>query len=126
MAEGFARKLHSDTFEVYSAGIQADGLNPRTVLVMSETGIDISNHTSNMIDEYRDIEFDYIITLCGHAREHCHVFPGKTAILHRGFDDPYVLAKKIEIESGKIEVYRRIRDEIQAFIENITDFLNQN
>lgn len=119
------RFLKGEEFEIYSAGVQADGLNPRTVIVMNEIGIDISNHTSNTIDEYLKIKFDYIITLCSHAQEHCPVFPGETVLLHRGFEDPYVLAQGVKSESEKLEHYRRIRDEIREFIINISVFLSQ-
>jgi len=88
MAEGWAKHLKSDVIVPYSAGIKTHGLNPNAVKVMAEVGVDISNHYSKHVDELKDIQFDYVITVCGHANENCPVFPGKTRIVHIGFEDP--------------------------------------
>ena len=88
MAEGWARQLHGDRLEAYSAGIETHGLNPNAVKVMAEAGVDISGHRSKRVDELKGIRFEYVITVCSHASEHCPVFPGKAKILHQSIDDP--------------------------------------
>lgn len=88
MAEGWARALKSDVVEAYSAGIETHGLNPYAVKVMAEAGVDISAQKSKLVPELPTQEFDYVITVCGNARESCPVFPGKTRVVHVGFDDP--------------------------------------
>lgn len=120
MAEGWAKHLKSDIAEPYSAGIEAHGLNPLAVMVMKETGVDISNQTSKLVVSLLDITFDYVITVCGHADENCPVFPGKTKVIHHGFDDP---AKAEGTEEEKPAVFRRVRDEIRAFIETLPEAL---
>ena len=117
MAEGWARHLKSDMLEPYSAGIEKHGLNPRAVEVMAEAGVDISAHRSSTLDELPLSAFDWVVTLCGHAHETCPYFPGKT--IHRGFDDPPKLAAAIESEEEKRDHYRRVRDEIRAFVEGL-------
>lgn len=123
MAEGWARHLKSDIIQPYSAGIETHGLNPIAVRVMAEAGVDISRHRSKHVNELEGIEFDYVITVCGHANENCPVFPGKAKIIHVGFDDPPKLAQAAETEEEKLEAYRRIRDEIRAYIEQLPDVL---
>ena len=88
MAEGWTRALKPDFIEPYSAGIESHGLNPYTVRVMSEAGVDISNHRSTPVGEPFDIPFDYVVTVCDHANEHCPVFPRPAKRVHVGFDDP--------------------------------------
>ena len=88
MAEGWARKLKGDSIEPYSAGIETHGLNPHAVRVMAEAGVDITGQRSKNVAELRDIAFDYVVTVCGHARENCPVFLGKAQVVHAGFDDP--------------------------------------
>jgi arsenate reductase (thioredoxin) len=117
MAEGWARQLKGDRVEAYSAGIETHGLNPDAVRVMAEAGVDISGQRSKHVDEFRGVEFDYVVTVCGHAQESCPVFPGKTRILHVGFDDPPRLAAGARIEEERLAPYRRVRDEIRAFVE---------
>mgnify|MGYP001367891394 CR=1 FL=1 len=124
MAEGWARHLKSDRFEAYSAGIETHGLNPNAVKVMAEAGIDISGHRSQHIDEFRDVELDHVITVCGHAHESCPVFPGKTKVTHVGFDDPPRLAKGAATEEEALSHYRRVRDEIRAFVETLPEALD--
>ncbi len=119
MAEGFARALKSDCIEPYSAGIETHGLNPRAVQVMAEAGVDISEQHSKHLDEVKHIPFDYVITVCSHANEHCPLFPGKIRVIHVGFDDPPALAKSASSEEETLNIYRRVRDEIKAFIETL-------
>jgi len=119
MAEGWTRFLKGDEIDVYSAGIETHGLNPNAVKVMSEIGIDISNHKSTHIDEYRDMDFDYVITVCDNARENCPYFPAKIKILHQGFDDPPALAETASSEEEVLALYRRVRDEIGNFVEKM-------
>jgi arsenate reductase len=119
MAEGWTRYLKGDQIEVYSAGVEKHGLNPRAVKVMQEVGLDISNHTSKHVSEVMDIPFDYVVTVCGHARENCPVFPGKAKVVHKGFDDPPKLAADAETEEEALAHYRRVRDEIRTYVETL-------
>jgi len=123
MAEGWARHLKSDVLDVYSAGIETHGLNPNAVKVMAEAGVDISKHRSKHVDELMDIPFDYVITVCGHAHENCPVFPGRAVVIHHGFDDPPKLAASAKTEEEALSHYRRVRDEIRAFVETLPDAL---
>ena len=116
IAEGWTRHLKGDIIEPYSAGIETHGLNSYAVKVMAEAGVDISEHSSKHVDELKGINFDYVITVCGHANEHCPIFPGKTRIVHVGFDDPPKLAKEAKSEQDALNCYRRVRDEIKDFI----------
>ncbi len=125
MAEGWCRYLKDDVIEPYSAGIEAHGLNPNAVKVMAEAGVDISGHTSQYIDEFKDVQLDFIITVCDHANEHCPVFGGKTKVVHIGFDDPPKLAQMAQSKQEALDCYRRVRDEIKAFIETLPDGLNK-
>jgi arsenate reductase len=117
MAEGWARKLKGDQLEAYSAGIETHGLNPNAVKVMAEAGVDISKHKSRHVDELKDVPFDYVITVCGHANENCPIFPRKAKVVHVGFDDPPRLAKNAANQEEALGHYRRVRDEIRHFIE---------
>ena len=119
MAEGWAKCLKSDEIEAYSAGIEKHGLNLLAVRVMAEAGVDIGNHASKTINELPERNFDYVITLCGHANETCPVFPGGAKKVHAGFDDPPALAKGTRTEEEALVHYRRVRDEIRAFIERL-------
>ena len=121
MAEGWCRALKGDIFEVYSAGIETHGLNPNAVKVMGEAGIDISGHKSKNVNEMIEAgqSFDYVVTVCGHAAETCPYFPGKTTRVHAGFDDPPALAKTAKTEEEALSHYRRVRDEIKAWIEQL-------
>lgn len=123
MAEGWARALKGDIFEVESAGIETHGLNPNAVKVMGEAGVDISHHQSKTTAELTQKEFDYVVTVCDHAAENCPYFPARTRILHRGFDDPPRLAKEAKSEEEGLNHYRRVRDEIKAFVESLPDAL---
>ncbi len=119
MAEGFARHLKGDQLEAHSAGLEAHGLNPNAVKVMAEAGVDITGQRSKHVDELRGITFDYVVTVCGHADENCPVFPGRTRVVHVGFDDPPKLAKDARSEEEALGHYRRVRDEIRQFIETL-------
>ena len=119
MAEGWARKLKGDSIEPYSAGIETHGLNPRAVRVMAEAGVDIAGQRSKNVGELRDMAFDYVVTVCGHASEHCPIFPGKTQKVHVGFEDPPKLTKDMPDGEEKLAVYRRVRDEIRKFVETL-------
>ncbi len=126
MAEGWARHLKSDCIEAYSAGIETHGLNPNAVKVMAEVGVDISGHRSKHIDEFKDMDFDYVVTVCGHANEHCPVFSGKAKVFHVGFDDPPKLAEKAASPEEALDCYRRVCDEIRAFVETLPDSLTES
>ena len=119
MAEGWARALKSDSIDTCSAGIETHGLNPNAVRVMAEAGVDISTHRSKHVDELKDIAFDYVVTVCDHAHESCPLFPGKTRVVHVGFDDPPRLADAAKSEEDAIGHYRRVRDEIRRFVEGL-------
>src|SRR5437016_12365020 len=98
MAEGFARALKSDVIDAYSAGVEPHGMNPRAVRAMAEAGVDITGQRSKHVDELNDIPLDYVVTVCDHAHETCPLFPGKTRVVHVGFDDPPRLAQSAETE----------------------------
>lgn len=123
MAEGWARHLKSDVIEAYSAGIETHGLNPNAVKVMAEAGVDISQQKSQHVDEFADVRFDYVITVCAHAHESCPVFPGRARVVHVGFDDPPRLAKNSKTEEEALNMYRRVRDDIRRYIETLPDSL---
>jgi arsenate reductase len=125
MAEGWARHLKGDQVEAYSAGIEAYGLNPDAVRVMAEAGVDISGQRSKRVAEIRGTNFDYVVTVCGHAQENCPVFPGQATIIHVGFDDPPRLAADAKTEAERLASYRRVRDEIRAFVETLPASLSQ-
>lgn len=123
MAEGWARHLKSDVVEPYSAGIETHGLNPNAVKVMAEAGVDISGHRSKHLDEVRGIPFDYVVTVCDNAHESCPLFPGRTKVIHVGFDDPPRLAKGAKSEEEALSHYRRVRDEIHRFVDSLPESL---
>jgi len=119
MAEGWARTLKPDVIEAYSAGVEPHGMNKRALRVMEEAGVDISGQRSKHVDELKGLNFDYVITVCNHAHETCPVFPGRTRVVHVGFDDPPQLAASAESEEEALTHYRRVRDEIRAFVETL-------
>ncbi len=123
MAEGWARHLKSEAIEAYSAGVETHALNPNAVKVMAEAGVDISGHRSKNVAELKDVPFDYVITVCGNAHETCPMFPGKAKVVHVGFDDPPKLAKTAQTEEEALSHYRRVRDEIRAFIDSLPEVL---
>jgi len=119
MAEGWARHLKGDVIESYSAGIEKHGMNPHAIKVMAEAGVDLALHTSKTLADLGPVPFDYVITVCGHANEHCPIFPGKTRIVHVGFEDPPKLTQGLPDGEEKLAVYRRVRDEIRRFVETL-------
>jgi len=123
MAEGWAKKLKSDSIEAYSAGIEPHGLNPCTIKVMSEAGVDISSQRSKHVEELKDIDFDYVITVCDHANEHCPVFNGDTKVVHVGFEDPPKIAQLAGTEEQALDCYRKVRDQIKRFVQTLPDAL---
>jgi arsenate reductase len=126
MAEGWARALKGDVIEAYSAGIETHGLNPLAVRVMAEAGVDISGQKSKTVDAVKDVPFDYVVTVCGHAHETCPMWlGGKAKVIHVGFDDPPALAKTAQTEEEALGHYRRVRDEIRTFVERLPDGLTQ-
>jgi len=116
MAEGWARHLLGAQVEARSAGIETHGLNPRAVAVMAEAGVDISGHHSELIFTQPLDDIDLVVTVCGHAAEHCPVFPGRSRVIHHGFDDPPALARDARTEEETLAPYRRVRDEIRDFV----------
>lgn len=125
MAEGWVRALKGNALDAYSAGIETHGLNANAVKVMAEAGVDISGHRSKNVKELMDIDFDYVVTVCGHAHETCPMFPGKAKVVHVGFDDPPKLAADAKTEEEALGHYRRVRDEIRAFVETLPGSLTQ-
>jgi arsenate reductase len=123
MAEGWARHLKGDVVEPYSAGIETHGLNSSAVKVMAEAGVDISDHRSKNVSELMDVPFDYVVTVCGNASETCPMFPGRAKVVHAGFDDPPKLAKDAKTEEEALAHYRRVRDEIKAFVLSLPESL---
>jgi arsenate reductase len=124
MAEGWARALKGDRIDAYSAGIETHGLNPSAVEVMVEAGVDISGQKSKTTEAVRDVAFDYVVTVCGHAHETCPAWLGsKAKVVHVGFDDPPALAKTAKTPEEALNHYRRVRDEIAAFIRTLPDAL---
>jgi arsenate reductase len=125
MAEGWARQLQGDAIEAYSAGVKPGGLDPRAVRVMAEAGVDISGHRSKHVDELAGVTFDCVITVCDNAREACPLFPGRTKVIHAGFDDPPHLARDAKTEDEALASYRRVRDEIRVFVETLPEVLSR-
>ena len=125
MAEGWTRALKDDLIEAYSAGIETHGLNPNAVKVMAEAGVDISGQKSENITDLLDIPFDVVITVCGHAHENCPIFPTNARVVHVGFDDPPKLTPPDASEKEKLDAFRRVRDEIKAFVEQLPENLTQ-
>ena len=120
IAEGYLKHFAGDKALVYSAGIETHGVNPRAIAIMKEDGIDISKHTSNNMEEYRSIGFDYIITVCDNARERCPVFPSNALQFHHNFPDP---AKAKGTEEEIMQQFREVRDMIKAYAD---DFVKEN
>ena len=112
LAEGYLRHFANGQAEVFSAGIETHGVNPKAIQVMSEDGIDISHHTSNHIDQYADISFDKVITVCDHAQERCPFFPSSAERFHQNFPDP---AKATGSDEEVLDEFRRVRDMIKTF-----------
>lgn len=123
IAEGYLRHFAGAAAEIYSAGIETHGVNPKAIETMAADGIDISNHTSNNIDEYTNIDFDYVITVCDHARESCPYFPTKAVKLHHNFPDP---AKAKGTEEEISQQFYNVRNMIKAYCENfVNEYLSR-
>ena len=118
IAEGFLRHYAGEKANVYSAGVETHGVNPRAISIMNEVGIDISNHTSNHVDEYRNINFDFIITVCDNAKERCPYFPSKAERLHYNFPDP---AKASGTEEEIVNEFRRVRELIDEYCKDFVE-----
>jgi arsenate reductase len=118
LAEGYLRYFVGDWANVYSAGVETHGVNPRAIAIMLEDGIDISAHTSNHVDEYRHVSFDYVLTVCDHAREVCPYFPTQAVKLHHNFTDP---AKATGTEEEIMASFRRVREEVKAYCKEFSE-----
>lgn len=125
MAEGWARHLKGDSLEAWSAGTEPKELDHRAVAAMAEVGIDISNQRPKHVREVMDIVFDYVVTVCDHARETCPLFPGPVKRVHVGFEDPPFLARNAATEQEAMVAYRKVRDQIRAFVESLPESLPQ-
>jgi arsenate reductase len=126
MAEGFARHFRGDAIDAYSAGTEPHGMNRLAIRAMAEAGVDISGGRSKHVDELKDMKFDYVVTVCDHAHETCPMFPGKTRIVHVGFEDPPKLAKDANAKTDEEAMphYRRVRDEIKAWVQTLPQSLS--
>ena len=122
MAEGYFNHFLNDEHKVYSAGIEVHGLNPKAVLVMKESELDISHQTSNNVSEFEHITFDYVLTVCDHAKENCPFFPAQVSNLHHNFPDP---AKAEGTDEEIMNAFRSCRDEIKAYCENLSTIINR-
>jgi arsenate reductase len=118
IAEAYLRHFSGQRAQVYSAGVETHGVNPRAVATLLEDGIDISSHTSNHVDEYRDIDFDMVITVCDNALERCPYFPTKARKFHHNFSDP---AKAKGTEEEISAEFRRVRNEIKDYCKRFTE-----
>lgn len=114
IAEGFLRHFAGNAAEIYSAGVETHGVNPRAIATMAEAGIDISGHTSNNVTEYAGIDFDYVITVCDNAKERCPVFPSRAEKFHENFPDP---AKATGTEEEIMQQFREVREIIRKYCE---------
>jgi arsenate reductase len=119
IAHGYLQQFAGSKAQVYSAGVEIHGVNPKAVKIMADDGVDISSHTSNNVDEYMDIPFDYIITVCDNAKENCPYFPSKAQRLHQNFPDP---AKATGTEQEVMEEFKRVMDMIKVYT---ADFVKQ-
>ena len=120
IAHGYLSHLLGDKAQIYSAGVEIHGVNPRAIKIMAEDGIDISRHTSNHVDEYSGIDFDYVITVCDHANEVCPVFPSTAKKLHQNFTDP---AKATGTEDEIMNAFRSTRDQIKDYLISFSSTL---
>lgn len=120
IAEGYLKHFAGEKAAVYSAGVETHGVNPRAIQIMKEDGIDISGHTSNNVNEYRDIEFDYVITVCDNAKERCPFFPSQAQKFHYNFPDP---AKATGTEEEILHQFREVRNMIKKYSQ---EFVTQH
>ena len=120
MAEGYLRHFANNKANIFSAGLEKHGVNPRAIACMLEDGINISKHTSNHIEEYAHITFDFVLTVCNHAEERCPVFFSSAKRVHQNFQDP---SKTIGTEKEVSAHFAKVREEIKAFCK---DFIAEN
>ncbi len=118
IAEGYLRHFAGDRAKVYSAGVETHGVNPRAIAIMAEDGLDISGHTSNHVDEYADVDFDFVITVCDNARERCPYFPTRAEKLHHNFPDP---AKATGTEEEVVAEFRRVREMVKTYAKDFVE-----
>ncbi len=123
IAEGWASHLKGDIIDAYSAGIRPIGVSSRAIKVMAEAGVDILAQISQRLDEFSEIDFDYVITLCDNAAENCPVFSGQTRVFHKPFEDPYFATGS---EEDIMETFRKVRNEIRGFIEEMPNNLKDS
>jgi arsenate reductase len=123
MAEGWVRHLLGDCYEAYSAGVDPGRLDFRAIAVMAEAGVDISQHHPKSVSEVLDLPFDLVVTVCDHAQETCPAFPSRARVIHRSFEDPPRLATTARTEEEALNHYRRVRDEIRAFVDDLPRIL---
>ena len=115
MAEGLLRHDAGDRFDVESAGTRATLVRPEAIAVMKEIGIDISGHRSKAVDEFKDVTFDYVLTVCDNDKESCPIYPGHANRMHHGFADPAAVQGN---EQQRLEAFRRVRDEIRQYLNS--------
>ncbi len=120
MAEGWANHLKGDVIDAFSAGVCPAGVSSRAIEIMAEAGVDISDHYSKHVDELNHIDFDYVVTVCDNAKEHCPVFGGKAKIIHHQFEDP---AGAVGDPKQVMTIFRNVRDQIKTFVEAMPDNL---
>ena len=126
MAEGWTRSLKSEQIDAYSAGIEKHGLNANAVEVMREAGVDITSQQSQTVEDLDRQEFDWVVTVCGHADENCPAVLLKSKVVHVGFDDPPKLAQDAANEQEALDHYRRVRDEIRTFVAGLPETLSES
>ena len=118
IAEGYLKYFARDQAEIYSAGVETHGVNPKAIATMADDNIDISNHTSNHIDEYQDVDFDFVITVCDNAKERCPYFPSKAEKFHYNFPDP---AKATGSEEEIRNEFERVREMIKEYCREFVE-----
>lgn len=118
IAEGYLRHFAQGKAKIYSAGVETHGVNPKAIQIMKEDDIDISNHTSNLLDEYLNMDFDYVITVCDNAKERCPFFPSKAIKLHHNFSDP---AQATGTDEEILQEFRNVRDQIKAYSQDYVE-----
>lgn len=118
IAEGYLKDFVKNKALIYSAGIEKHGVNPKALFIMKEDGVDISNNTSNTVDEYKNIDFDFVITVCDNAKERCPFFPSKAIKYHYNFPDP---AKAAGTEEEILKEFRFVRDLIKEYCRKFVE-----
>lgn len=121
LLHGYLEQMLGDKATVYSAGVEVHGVNPKAIQVMREDGVDISYHTSNHVDEYATVPFDYVLTVCDHANEVCPVFPSSARMLHHNFPDP---AKATGSPEEVMQQFRAVRDQVRAYAHGFAQAIN--